>query len=165
MIFLGLVVAAAAVGVGVGVVLDNTTNAQLTFFGHAVPGVTSTWHIFLAGAVLAMVFMAGVIVIALGIGRAVRVRRELRDLRDEHEESLTTLEMEKRHLQRELARVRQQPAGQAHAQSQTPGQTNAQIPAQPRPQAQPQAQVRSSLPQRGAHGSKVSSSPFFDPSS
>jgi uncharacterized membrane protein len=163
MIFLGLVVAAAAVGVGVGVVLDNTTSAQLTFFGHAVPGVTSTWHIFLTGAVLAVVFMAGVIVIALGIGRAVRVRRELRDLRDEHEESLTTLEMEKRHLQRELARARQQP----------PGQTHAQIPAQPQPQpqaqaparGQAQAPVQASLPQRGARGSKVSSSPFFDPSS
>lgn len=141
MIFLGLVIAAAAVGVGVGVVLDNTTNAQLTFLGHAVPGVNSMWHVFLAGAVVAIVFMGGMIVGVLGIGRAVRVRQELRDLRDEHEESLTTLEMEKRHLQRELARARQQ----------GPAQVQASIPQQPQ---QPP----------GAPGSKVSSSPFFDPS-
>jgi hypothetical protein len=138
MIFLGLLVAAAAVGVGVGVVLDNAANAQLTFLGQAVPGVTSMWHVFLVGAVVAVVFMGGMIVVMLGVSRAVRVRRELRSLRDEHEESLTTLEMEKRHLQRELARVRQQSPAQAQA---------AQASAQP-----------------GAPGSKVSSSPFFDPS-
>jgi uncharacterized integral membrane protein len=144
MIFLGLLVAAAAVGVGVSVVLDNTTEAQLTFLGHAVPGVTSMWHVFLAGAVVAVVFMSGMIVTVLGVGRAVRVRRELRDLRDEHEESLTTLEMEKRHLQRELARVRQQPGAPA------PGQ--------------PQV-AQAAAPQPGVPGSKVSSSRFFDPSS
>jgi uncharacterized integral membrane protein len=138
MIFLGLLVAAAAAGVGVGVVLDNTTDAQLTFLGNAVPGLNSMRHVFLAGAVVAIVFMGGMIVSVLGIGRAVRVRRELRDLRDEHEESLTTLEMEKRHLQRELARVRQQ--GPAQGQP-------AQAAVQP-----------------GAPGTKVASSPFFDPS-
>ncbi len=137
MIFLGLVVAAAAVGVSVGVVLDNTTTAKLTFLDYTIPGVNSMWHVFLAGALIAIVFMSGMIVAVLGIGRSVRVRRELRDLRDEHEESLTTLEMEKRHLQRELARVRrQQPAAPAEAA----------VP-EPRP---------------GAPGSKVSSSPFFD---
>jgi uncharacterized integral membrane protein len=143
-IFLGLLIAAAAVGLGVGAVLDNATDAQLTFFGNAVPGITSTWHVFLAGAVVALVFMGGMIVGMLGIGRAARVRRELRDLRDEHEESLTTLEMEKRHLQRELARARQQPPAQAP----TPAQTQASVPPQhPR-----------------GPGSKVSSSRFFDPS-
>lgn len=149
MIFLGLVIAAAAVGVGVGVVVDNASNAQLTFLDHSVPGVSSMWHVFLVGAVVAIVFMGGMIVSVLGIGRAVRVRRELRDLRDEHEESLTTLEMEKRHLQRELARARQQGPG--------PGPV-----AGP---AQAQASVQTSMPHQGAHGSKVSSSPFFDSSS
>jgi hypothetical protein len=149
MIFLGLVIAAAAVGVGVGVVLDNTTNAQLTFLGHAVPGVNSMWHVFLVGVVVAVVFMSGMIVSVLGIGRAVRVRRELRDLRDEHEESLTTLEMEKRHLQRELARARQQSPAPASAPPPVPARTHAQA----------------SVPQPGSPGSKVSTSPFFDPSS
>src|SRR5918999_287554 len=102
MIFLGLLVAAAAIGVGV-------------------------------------VFMGGMIVTMLGVGRAVRVRRELRDLRDEHEESVTTLEMEKQHLQRELARAPQQ--------------------------APAPAQAHMAAPQPGGPGSKVSSSRFFDPSS
>ncbi|HEY7487697.1 MAG TPA: hypothetical protein VH912_24810 [Streptosporangiaceae bacterium] len=110
MIFLGLAVVAVALGVGVGVVFNNTGTGQLILFDHAVPGITAQWHVFLAGAVVSMIFMAGMIVTVVGAGRAVRVRRELRELRDTHEESLTTLEMEKRNLQRELARVRgQQP--------------------------------------------------------
>lgn len=136
MIFLGIIFAAAAVGAGVGLVLDNTSDAQVTFLGHAVPGVTSMWHVFALGAVVAIVFMSGMIVSVFGIGRAARARQELRHLRDEHEESLTTLEMEKRHLERELARVRQQPGGRGQAQA-----------------------VR----QQQADGSKVGSSSFFDP--
>jgi hypothetical protein len=133
MIFLGIIVATVAVGAGVGVVLDNTGDAQLTFLDHSVPGVTSTWHVFLFGAVVAVVFMSGMIVSVYGLGRSARARRELRHLRDEHEESLTTLEMEKRHLERELARARQQPGGRAA------------------PQQQP-----------GGPGAKVGSSSFFD---
>jgi hypothetical protein len=134
MIFLGLVVAAAAVGVGVTVVLDNTDTAQLTLFGETIPGITSQWHVFLAGAAVAVVFMSGMMVVILGVGRAIRVRRELRDLRDEHEESLTTLEMEKQHLQRELARARREQTSVAPA------------------------------PRQGAPGSAMASSRFFDPS-
>jgi predicted ABC-type transport system involved in lysophospholipase L1 biosynthesis ATPase subunit len=106
MIFLGLAVAAVAAAVGVGVILDNSGPAQLTVFGHEVIGLDSQWHVFMAGAAVAIVFMTGMMLATLGIGRAVRLRRELRDLRDEHQESMTTLEMEKRQLQRELARAR-----------------------------------------------------------
>ncbi|TDC75285.1 hypothetical protein [Actinomadura sp. 7K507] len=42
----------------------------------------------------------------LGFKRAMSMRRELRDLRDEHEESLQTLEMERRKLQQALAQAR-----------------------------------------------------------
>jgi hypothetical protein len=136
MIFLGLVIVAAAVGVGVAVVVDNTAAAQLTLFGETVPGITTQLHVFVAGAVVAALFMSGMLVAVLGVGRAIRVRRELRDLRDEHEESLTTLEMEKRHLQRELARARRE-----------------QIPVIP-------------APQQGAPapGSAMASAPYFDSS-
>ncbi|GAA2074710.1 hypothetical protein [Actinomadura alba] len=106
MIFLGLVLAAAAAVTGVSIVLDNTGATELTVFGDSVPGITSQWHVFLAGAAVATVFLAGFSMAALGLGRAIRVRKELRDLRDEHEESMTTMEMEKRQLQRELARAR-----------------------------------------------------------
>ncbi|MES9602976.1 hypothetical protein AB0C69_11555 [Actinomadura sp. NPDC048032] len=106
MIFLGLLVALAAGAVGVAVVLDNPDAAQLTVFGDEVPGVTSQWHVFMAGAVVAIVFMAGMMVASLGFRRTMNMRRELRDLRDEHEESLQTLEMERRRLQQALAQAR-----------------------------------------------------------
>lgn len=106
MIFLGLVVTLAAVVVGVAVVLDNTGEAQVTVFGDAVPGITEQWHVFMAGVVVAIVFMAGMTVLTLGFKRAVGMRRELRDLRDEHAESLQTLEMERRKLQQALAQAR-----------------------------------------------------------
>ena len=38
--------------------------------------------------------------------RSMRVRRQLRELREEHEESLSTMEMERQQFQRELARAR-----------------------------------------------------------
>jgi uncharacterized protein YlxW (UPF0749 family) len=106
MIFLGLLVALAAGAVGVAVALDNPGAARLTLFGDEVPGITSQWQVFMAGAVVAVVFMAGMMVASLGLRRAMNMRRELRDLRDEHEESLQTLEMERRKLQQALAQAR-----------------------------------------------------------
>jgi hypothetical protein len=106
MLFLGLVLAVAAVVVGTAVVMENSGTAGLTAFGNEVPGVTEQWQVFMAGAVVAIVFMAGVTVAALGFRRAMGIRRELRDLRDEHAESMQTLELEKRQLQRELAQAR-----------------------------------------------------------
>jgi uncharacterized protein HemX len=106
LIFLGLMVAALATTVAVGAVLENTSSASLTVFGKVVPGLTSQWQIFAAGAVVAIVFMAGMMLAFFGMGRAFRLRQELRDLRDEHEQSMHTLEMEKRHLQRALEHAR-----------------------------------------------------------
>ncbi|MDL4773347.1 MULTISPECIES: hypothetical protein [Thermomonosporaceae] len=106
MIFLGLVVAAAAIVVGAAVVMDNGGAAGLSAFGDTVPGVDAQWQVFMAGAVVAIVFMAGVTVAALGFKRSVGVRRELRDLRDEREESIQTLELERRRLQQALAQAR-----------------------------------------------------------
>jgi hypothetical protein len=106
MVILGLVVTLAAIVAGVAVVLDNTGEVHVTAFGHAVPGVTEEWQLFLAGVVVAIVFMAGAAVAALGFRRTMDMRRELRDLRDEHEESLQTLELERRKLQQALAQAR-----------------------------------------------------------
>jgi hypothetical protein len=106
MFFLGLVVAVAAVVVGTAVVSGNTEAADLTAFGGTIPGITEEWQIFMAGVVVAIAFLAGLTLATLGIRRSMGIRRELRDLRDEHEESLQTLEMEKRQLERELAQVR-----------------------------------------------------------
>ncbi|WP_207934209.1 hypothetical protein [Actinomadura sp. KC06] len=126
MVFLGFLLVAAAIAIVVGVVLDNTEPANLIVFGQTVPGVNEQWQIFLAGAGVAVVFFTGMMLTFIGAGRRVRNRRDLRDLREEHEESLTTLEMEKRRLQRELARVRQNPGarpgpGQAPVPPSGPG--------------------------------------------
>ncbi|MFI0480480.1 hypothetical protein [Actinomadura sp. 9N215] len=109
MVFLGFLLVAAAIAAVAGVVLDNTDPASLIVFGRTVPGVHEQWQVFLAGAGVAVVFVTGMMLAFAGTARRVRTRRDLRDLREEHEESLTTLEMEKRRLQRELARVRQNP--------------------------------------------------------
>ncbi|WP_051712567.1 hypothetical protein [Spirillospora albida] len=107
MVFLGFLLVAAAIGVGAGVVLGNTGAARLDVFGQAVPGIGDQWQVFLAGAAVAVVFVVGMMLTFTGTARMLRARRDLRYLREEHEESLTTLEMEKRRLQRELDRVRQ----------------------------------------------------------
>jgi uncharacterized protein HemX len=120
MIFLGLVVAIAAVVAGAAVIVDNTGKTELSAFGDTVPGITSEWQVFLAGAVVAIVFMAGITVATFGFNRSIRVRRELRELREEHEESIHTLELEKRQLQRELARFRQNNVGAQAAEAADP---------------------------------------------
>lgn len=106
MIFLGLAVVIVAVAVGVAVVLGNSGEARMSMFGDGVPGVTEQWHVFMAGAVVTIVLMTGLMFAVLGFRRAMNMRRELRDLRDEHEESMQTLEMERRRLQQALAQTR-----------------------------------------------------------
>ncbi|REE97080.1 hypothetical protein [Thermomonospora umbrina] len=120
MIFLGLIITAVAVTCGAVVISENNDTARLTAFGENIPGVTAEWHAFLAGSLVATVFMAGLTVLLLGVSRSVRTRRELRYLREEHEESITTLEMEKRQLQRELARIRRETGPQPAMTGPTP---------------------------------------------
>jgi hypothetical protein len=106
MVFLGILVAAAAVGAGVGIVAENSAAASLSVFGRHIPGVSTQAHVFILGVLVALVFVVGLTIATLSLGRSVRVRRELRDLREEHRESMTELELEKRQLERELARAR-----------------------------------------------------------
>jgi uncharacterized protein HemX len=105
-IFLGLVLAGAAVALCIGVVLENGSPAQLNTFGHTVPGVTTEWQVFLAGVIVAALLMAGLTVVFFGLGRAIRTREELRQIRAEAEESISALQLQKRQLQRELANAR-----------------------------------------------------------
>lgn len=106
MVILGIVLAAAAVGVGIGIIAENSSSASIDIFGQHVPGVQTEGQIFAAGVLVAFTFMVGLALSFLRINRALRVRRELRDLREEHRQSISTLEMEKQQLQRELARAR-----------------------------------------------------------
>jgi hypothetical protein len=106
MILLGIILAGAAVCVAVGIVSENTAPATLSVFGQHVPGVASQAQVFVAGIIVTLFFVIGLTISSLGMGRSMRVRRELRELREEHEESLSTLEMERQQFQRELARAR-----------------------------------------------------------
>jgi hypothetical protein len=106
MVFLGIVLAAAAVGVGIGVIAENASAASLSLFGHHVPGVNTESQVFIAGIVVATFVIAGLAVSSLTLRRSARARRELRDLREERQESLSTLAMKNQQLQRELTRIR-----------------------------------------------------------
>ncbi len=111
MVFLGILLAAAAVALAIGVVTENSASASLSIFGRHVPGVSSEAQVFVAGVVVAIFIVIGLMIAVLALGRTMRVRRELRDLREVHHESMTTLEAEKEQLQRELARARKRSAG------------------------------------------------------
>jgi hypothetical protein len=119
MILLGIFLAGAAVCVAVGIIAENTAPATLSVFGQHIPGVSSEAQVFVAGVIVTIFFVMGLAISSLALGRSMRVRQELRDLREEREESLTALEMERQQLQRELARARG---------NQRPNQTTADIP-------------------------------------
>ncbi|GAA4136613.1 hypothetical protein [Actinomadura keratinilytica] len=150
MTFLGVLLIAVAAAVGVGVVLDNPGDTALTVFGTAVPGVHSQWHVFFAGALFAVVLIIGMVLTCMGTARTIRTRREVRALREEREESLTTLEMEKRRLERELARIRSGAAASAARQDSAP--------------ASPAASAQAPAPGLGsaARSQVTAASPFFD---
>ncbi|MFF5263538.1 hypothetical protein ACFY4C_31820 [Actinomadura viridis] len=138
MVFLGLLVAAVAVTAAAGIVLDNEGAAALTAFGQNVPGVGDQGQVFLAGAVVAAVFMFGLQITFKGARRSRRARRDLRELREEREESLSTLQQEKRRLQQEIARLRRGEGAGSPART-SPGrnpQAPAPAPGAPAPGAQ-----------------------------
>jgi hypothetical protein len=153
MMFLGLLLAAAAVTAAAGVVLANDGAATLTVFGQDVPGVGNQWQVFMSGALVAVLFMIGMMITFVGFGRLMRTRRDLRYLREEHEESMTTLEMEKRQLQRELARVRNGDA---------PAAPGPQGPGVPRPRAAQPSGPRNGPTQDVPLAGSAARSTFFD---
>lgn len=106
MVLLGFVLMAAVIAVGVGVLRENTAPAHLSVFGRSVPSVHTEWEVFLVGALVAVVFTVSLFLLGLGVFRAVRRRQDLRDLQEEHQETMAVLRQEKQQLQRELARAR-----------------------------------------------------------
>ena len=106
MVFLGIVLATAAVGLGIAVIAENSSAASLSVFGHHVPGVSTGGQVFIVGVIVATFCFVGLAMSSLSLGRSRRVRRELRDLREDREESMATLETKNQQLQQELARAR-----------------------------------------------------------
>lgn len=106
MVFLGIILAVAAVAVGVGIVAENSSSASLSIFGHPVPGVHTGAEVFIVGGIVATFVIVGLAISWLSLLRSIRVRRELHDLRDDREESMSELVAKNRQLQQELARAR-----------------------------------------------------------
>jgi hypothetical protein len=105
-VFLGIVLAAAAVAAGAGVITANSSSASLNAFGQHVPGVHTESEVFIAGIIVATFVIAGLGLAWLSLLRSSRARREFRDLRDEREESLSALVRRNQQLREELARAR-----------------------------------------------------------
>jgi uncharacterized membrane protein YciS (DUF1049 family) len=103
MVFLGVIVAVAAVVVGIEVIAQNSSSASLDLFGYHVPGVHTESQVFIVGVIVAFLACAGLAVSWLSLLRRMRVRRELNDLR---EETMASLQRKNQQLERELARVR-----------------------------------------------------------
>ncbi|MFI0354567.1 hypothetical protein [Actinomadura sp. 9N407] len=160
MVFLGLLLAAAAVTAAAGIVLANDGAATLTVFGQDVPGVGNQWQVFMSGALIAVIFMIGMMLAFVGFGRLMRTRRDLRYLREEHEESMTTLEMEKRRLQRELARVRRD--GDAPAPAPAPAPAAPRGAGVPQPRAAQPRGSRNGPTQDVPLAGSAARSTFFD---
>jgi hypothetical protein len=129
MVFLGIVLAVAAVAVGAGVIAENSSSASLSIFGQHVPGVHTGAQVFIVGGIVATFVIAGLAMSSLSLLRSMRVRRELRDLRDEREESMSALVMKNQQLQQELARTR----GSAES-----GSVTGQVPPTPRHSRDPE---------------------------
>lgn len=106
LVVFGLLIAAVAVVAAIGVLIDNDTiSVSLTAFGKTFTDL-SLAEVFLAGAVVAVVFVLGWVLFIAGIRRARNLRRELLDLREDREGYVESLAAEKAKLERELARTR-----------------------------------------------------------
>ncbi|MCO6004275.1 hypothetical protein NE236_04715 [Actinoallomurus purpureus] len=109
MVFLGIVLAAAAVAVGMGIITANSSSASLNVFGQHVPGVHTTAQVFIGGVIVGAFVIAGLALSLLSLLRSTRARREFRGLREEREESMSTLVRKNQQLQQELAHARSAP--------------------------------------------------------
>lgn len=113
MVFLGLILAAAAAAVGVGVLLDNNVPVTISAYGQGVSGFTER-EVFVGGMAIASLFLLGWILIVSGIRRRRKLRGdldELEDLRENREAYIQSLENERTRLTRELEEARKRSGG------------------------------------------------------
>jgi predicted phage tail protein len=79
MIVLGLLLMLACVGLAVDAVVENTSLVSATVADRAVTDM-SLGTVFVAGAVLGLLFALGMAMLVGGIGRSARKRRERNEL-------------------------------------------------------------------------------------
>jgi len=85
MIVLGLLLMAACVGLAADAVIENTSLVSGTVLDRSVTDV-SLGTVFVSGAVLGLLFTLGLLMLAAGIGRSARRRRERATLRERQAE-------------------------------------------------------------------------------
>jgi uncharacterized protein HemX len=82
MVVLGLLLMLACVAVAIDAVVQNAAAIHVVGFDHTISGL-SIGALFVAGAVVGLVFALGMALFTGGLGRAARIRRERRALRRE----------------------------------------------------------------------------------
>src|SRR4051794_7846244 len=108
MILLGLLLASACIAVTVDAVIQNTQILHATAFNQPVDHL-SLGGLFVAGAVVGIIFALGVLMITSGIARAGRRRRERRIAERESAAEAEALRTHNERLERELDDQRSTP--------------------------------------------------------
>ena len=84
MVLLGLLLMLACIGLAVDAVVENASAISATAFNSSITDL-SVGELFVAGAVLGLLFALGMALFTGGLGRAARRRRERKDLRVRNE--------------------------------------------------------------------------------
>ena len=84
MIVLGLLLMLACIGLAADAVIENTSLVSATVADRAVTDM-SLGTVFVAGAVLGLIFALGLAMLVGGLGRSARKRRERNELRERNE--------------------------------------------------------------------------------
>jgi uncharacterized protein HemX len=104
MMVLGLLLMLGCTALAVDAVVQNTSSVQAIAFDQSISGLT-LGGVFVAGAVLGLLFALGLAMFASGIGRAARLRRERRALAKDNADA-ESLRAENARLEQELAAER-----------------------------------------------------------
>lgn len=110
MVVIALLLIAAGVAAAAGVLLGGNTDAvEVQAFGQVVPHAT-VLAVFGAGAGAMFLALLGVGILRGTARRSIARRNEVRELREQHEETMRRLEQENASLHEELRLARHEPA-------------------------------------------------------
>jgi uncharacterized integral membrane protein len=104
MLLLGLLLMLGCAALAVDAVIQNADTVHAVAFGHTLSGV-SLGALFVAGAVVGLLFALGLAMFTGGLGRGRRLRRERKALRRDSERS-SQLRAENARLEEQLAAER-----------------------------------------------------------
>jgi uncharacterized integral membrane protein len=104
MLVLGLLLMLGCAALAVDAVVQNTSAMHVIAFGHSISSL-SLGALFVAGAVVGLLFALGLAIFTGGLGRARRIRRERRALRRQSAQA-QDLRAQNTKLEQELAAER-----------------------------------------------------------